>query len=631
MKRNLVLSIFLFVLSIGIYPQSTIDKFRQYRDRQQSAQGSQKTQSQTVERVQQTVQTNTPQQMFEKGMSYFQNESYTEAVSWFKKAADLGNANAQFLLAVCYISGKGVTKSDSQAVNWFKRSAEQGHMDSQRELGRCYLLGNGVSKNTEQAILWCEKAANQGDVEAESMLGAIFYKNGNYEKAIPWLEKATDHGVYQAQSILGYCYFEGKGVPVDFNKAYRYLKTAAEHGDETAIYGVKLIEDSKVILSVDGNADIYVDNVYKGRGKWEGLIFPFGTHQVECRKESHRTTKQSIEVYEGEKNVYTLSAPTPIYGSLQVNTVPQGASVKCDGKFIGCTPLRNDQILIGKHKIELQKNYFKVETTEVEITEAQTTSKDFTLESRLPVKITTSPANVDMKMNGKRYSTPLSVTLPEGTYNIDIPRHYRDKGIQAKQATIFLDSLHLNHDIWVKYDNNYDFATFFGLDYDLGLQAVGVNFGSNLGKHFMFEINFFWGLQKSERIHWLESVKGTSQNLQMQSTEYSHWAVDLRMGPTFWCGPCLRISPELGAQYLKLRENTIGNSNSSKDMVKGGYISAIGSVRFRLSLSQHFGLHVTPEYKLNVSNKKVLPELSKDIDKWVNGFGVKAGLVYFFH
>ena len=234
-------------------------------------------------------------------------------------------------------------------------------------------------------------------------------------------------------------------------------------------------------------------------------------------------------------------------------------------------------------------------------------------------------------MNGERYSTPLSATLPEGTYNIDIPRHYRDKGIQAKQTTIVLDSLHLNHDIRVKYDNNYDYATFLGVDYDLGLQAVGINFGSNPGKHFMFELNFFWGLQKSEQIHWLDMVKKTTQNLQMQSTEYSHWAVDLRLGPTFWCGPFLRISPEVGAQYLKLKENTVGNSNSSKDMVKGGYISAIGSVRFRLSLSQHFGLHVTPEYKLNVSDKKVLPELTKDIDKWINGFGVKAGLVYFFH
>ena len=116
----------------------------------------------------------------------------------------------------------------------------------------------------------------------------------------------------------------------------------------------------------------------------------------------------------------------------------------------------------------------------------------------------------------------------------------------------------------------------------------------------------------------------------MLSAEYSHWAADIRLGPTFWCGPFLRISPEVGAQYLRLSENILENYSSESSMVEGGYISALGSVRLRLSLSQHIGLHVTPEYRLNVSNDKVLPELSSDIDKWVKGFGIKAGLVFYF-
>lgn len=381
-------------------------------------------------------------------------------------------------------------------------------------------------------------------------------------------------------------------------------------------------------LAVNSDAGIYVDGSFMGNGNWNGTL-SFGVHKVECKKARHRTTEREISVLRNSDNIFALTPPPPIYGTLVVNTDPAGAEVVCDGKTLGYTPLTDEKVLIGSHRITVKKRYFKDEDADIDIVEAQTLKKDFTLESRLPVEITTTPANVNMKINGERYFTPISTFFKSGTYQVEIPRQYTSRGIQAKRTTLVLDSLNLTHNIRVKSDNNYDLATFFGVDYDMALQAVGVNFGSNVGKHFMFELNFFWGLQKTETIHWLNMQKNASGNISLQSYDYSHWAVDLRMGPTFWCGPFLRISPEVGAQYLKLREN--GVDGTSSGMVKGGYFSAIGSMRFRLSLSQHIGLHVTPEYKFNVCNKKVLPELVDDVDKWVNGFGVKAGLVFFFH
>lgn len=595
-KHVITTSLFFFVFCVCSYSQTTLEKFRMYK----SGRVVQRSQSQTpiVTNAQTNESTSFPryspttQEIWENAKSAFDSKDFKTAATLFKKLADQGDAATQYLLGVCYEDGLGVAKKRETAIYWYRKSAEQ------------------------------------GDEDAVNALGPLYFSQGDYNNAVTWLKKAVDQGDGVVEYCLGVCYYEGRGVSVDYNLATQYFNQSAAKDNSLAKKRIEEIENARVSLSVDGNAEIYVDNTYRGRGRWEGLLLPFGSHTVECRKERHRTTTQTIDVSSKGNNVFTLTAPTPIYGTLVVKTDPAGAEVVCDGKTLGYTPLTDEKVLIGNHRITVKKRYFKDEDADIKIAEAQTLKKDFTLESRLPVEITTTPANVNLTMNGERHHTPISTFFKSGTYQVDIPRQYTTRGIQAKRTTLVLDSLNLTHNIRLKLDNNYDFATFFGVDYDMALQAVGVNFGSNLGKHFMFELNFFWGLQKTEAIHWLNMQKNASGNLSLQSYDYSHWAVDLRMGPTFWCGPFLRISPEVGAQYLKLRENAVGDASSG--MVKGGYVSALGSVRFRLSFSQHIGLHVTPEYRFNVSDKKVLPELVNDVDKWVNGFGVKAGLVFFF-
>ena len=66
------------------------------------------------------------QEEFEKGMSFYQEENYTEAVSWYKKAAEQGHPGAQYGLGVCYYNGDGVSQDYEQAKYWWKRSAVQG-------------------------------------------------------------------------------------------------------------------------------------------------------------------------------------------------------------------------------------------------------------------------------------------------------------------------------------------------------------------------------------------------------------------------------------------------------------------------------------------------------------------------
>jgi TPR repeat protein len=62
--------------------------------------------------------------------------SDSEAVKWFLKAAEQGNAGAQFVLGVNYENGYGVTRSNSEAVKWYQKAAKQGKQDAIKALER---------------------------------------------------------------------------------------------------------------------------------------------------------------------------------------------------------------------------------------------------------------------------------------------------------------------------------------------------------------------------------------------------------------------------------------------------------------------------------------------------------------
>ena len=66
--------------------------------------------------------------------------------------------------------GKACRRNGSEAVKWYRMAAEQGYTSGQMVLGLCYVLGRGVTKNREEAIRWFRKAADQGNEPAKEQL-----------------------------------------------------------------------------------------------------------------------------------------------------------------------------------------------------------------------------------------------------------------------------------------------------------------------------------------------------------------------------------------------------------------------------------------------------------------------------
>ena len=79
---------------------------------------------------------------------------YNHANVWLRKAADSGDALAQFNLAMRYAQGAGVPRDSQLAAMWMKRSAEQGCADAQLDLARMFYKGEGVQQNDQLAYFW---------------------------------------------------------------------------------------------------------------------------------------------------------------------------------------------------------------------------------------------------------------------------------------------------------------------------------------------------------------------------------------------------------------------------------------------------------------------------------------------
>lgn len=108
-------------------------------------------------------------------------------------ARDYGHPEAQFEVARCYQNGTGVEKSEENALVWYKKAAEQGNAEAQCVLGGCFYYQTlGVEKDDKEARKWYEAAATQGNVTAQYMTGRLYAELSYNVPAVKWYTKAAE-------------------------------------------------------------------------------------------------------------------------------------------------------------------------------------------------------------------------------------------------------------------------------------------------------------------------------------------------------------------------------------------------------------------------------------------------------
>jgi hypothetical protein len=65
-----------------------------------------------------------------------------------------------------YAKGRGVTQDEQQAVIWYRKAADQGDADAQYNLGIRYADGKGISQDYIEAHMWFSLATVGGEERA---------------------------------------------------------------------------------------------------------------------------------------------------------------------------------------------------------------------------------------------------------------------------------------------------------------------------------------------------------------------------------------------------------------------------------------------------------------------------------
>jgi hypothetical protein len=143
-----------------------------------------------------------------------------EAMKWTRKAAEQGDAGAQFFLGAMFMhdfgrnvprspaeAAEGQRRAATEAAGWYRRAAEQGHTDAQYHLGLLHASGIGVDRDPVEAHAWMAVARILGSARAKEHLTRWEWdmspeqiasaKNLAHE----WIEKLIqkeEHGIRQS-------------------------------------------------------------------------------------------------------------------------------------------------------------------------------------------------------------------------------------------------------------------------------------------------------------------------------------------------------------------------------------------------------------------------------------------------
>ena len=177
--------------------------------------------------------------MNEKPVTATFNPDQLVALTRLKKAAEKGNAEAQFELGRIYGNGDGVLQDYQVAIDWLEKAASQNHAKAQESLGSIYANGVGTKQDFPTARSWYMKAARNGLGSAQYLMATMF-RFGLFEsevdmnQAIEWYQRAANQNVAAAQLALGKLAMRGKHVKQDDSAALQWLMLAHANGSKGA-------------------------------------------------------------------------------------------------------------------------------------------------------------------------------------------------------------------------------------------------------------------------------------------------------------------------------------------------------------------------------------------------------------
>lgn len=170
--------------------------------------------------------------------------NYNKALESFRRAAELGNADAMNYLGVMYQYGKNVIRDTRIAADWYYKAikADNGNAYAAHNLGVLYYNGDGVPRDMVKAFQFFKASVDLGLGNTTSVYPQSCYMAGviamehykNRKEAVPFFVDAAKYGnIPEAWHNLGWLCEQGAmnvsrdNIPAT---ALGFYKNAAELG-----------------------------------------------------------------------------------------------------------------------------------------------------------------------------------------------------------------------------------------------------------------------------------------------------------------------------------------------------------------------------------------------------------------
>ncbi|MET0546231.1 MAG: tetratricopeptide repeat protein [Caulobacterales bacterium] len=163
----------------------------------------------------------------------------TEARSFLSRAAEANRMDAASLLGRGILAGK-LGKSDAPvAANWLRRAADSGDAEAAYALAIMEMNGDGIPENDVRGLLDLKRAADKDHPAAMADYGLLVYqgkagKPPSTSDAAIWFERSAKAGDPEGQFLYAYSLAKGEGVGRDPIKAYVWLLRSNAQGSSGA-------------------------------------------------------------------------------------------------------------------------------------------------------------------------------------------------------------------------------------------------------------------------------------------------------------------------------------------------------------------------------------------------------------
>ncbi|KAI9027384.1 hypothetical protein CLU79DRAFT_832767 [Phycomyces nitens] len=238
---------------------------------------------------------------YEEGVPGKCEKQIEKAFEHYLVAANLGDTDAEFQIALMLANGQGIPRDRLAAFKWYKKAANKGHRTALYSLGLYYINGlEGITRNISQARECFNQAAQKGLICAMTAL-ATLYRNASMsseqpetttdnqrELAVQWFQRAASLGDAVAQRELGLLHDAGLGVPKDYIAAFDLFQKAAAQQDAQAVLLVGSYYQNGLSVEKDIKRAI---EYYVEASRLGAPVAPFAAAQV------YHTLSQFEEAY----------------------------------------------------------------------------------------------------------------------------------------------------------------------------------------------------------------------------------------------------------------------------------------------------------------------------------------------